>query len=356
MHIVFLKDFMREGRGAEAAVADTASLLAGAGHAVTLATFQDAATGLSFPPAPGVALLRTSAADVFDDLNNLLPDAVICAGTNETVALYAGLRRRGYEKFPWPVVHQCHTDPSAMFKWRHPVRNARIREALAAVDAVQVLVPSSVEPFRMEARFGSTRAIIAIGNALPARAAAGAPPSKEKLVLYPAAINKSKRPELAVRAFGLLAADFPEWRLAICGTGKGSARAALAKLAARSAPAGRIELPGYVKNLPDYYARAAFVAFPSASEGLPMTIIEAMDNRLPVIGCRGAPGVDGLVKNGLNGLLAKPDPHQFASAMRAMMEDPVLRARLGDGAHDFVNARYSRGTVLAQWVELLESL
>ena len=355
MNIVFFKDYMRAGRGAEAAVSDTAALLAADGHETHLATCQSVDEPLSFPPPAAVRVVRTGTGDAFDDINSLQPDAVISAGTNETLALAAGMRRRGLVRFPWPVVHQCHTYPPTMFKWRHPVRNAAIREAVALVEAVQVLQPSFIDPLRESARIRASKTVVAIGNALPGRIPAAPEGGAENLILYPAAFSKSKRIDLLVRAFAIAAKDRLGWRLAVCGDGKKKVRARIEAFAEKLAP-GKTEFPGYVKNLSEYISRAAFIAFPSASEGLPMTLVEGMAAGKPVVGCRGVPGVDGLVRDGLNGILSQANPHAFADALGRMMDGAALRARLGGAAAEFVATRYSREIVLGQWNELLESL
>ena len=356
MQIVFFKDYMKNGRGAEAAVSDAAAFVSSEGHSCTLATCQDPGDPLSYPPPERVSILRTTEADAFDDINAIYPDAVISAGTNETRALVEGLRRRGLSRFPWPVVHQCHTNPAAMFKWRHPFRNARIREALSLVDAVQVLSPSFVEPLRRVAAFGPERTVVSIGNAIPEGRVAPGPSGNETLVLYPAALVKSKRPELALKAFAIAAAGRPSWRFALCGRGKPRYAARLSRLAQKLGIADRVDFPGYVPNLEYYVAKSAFIAFPSASEGLPMAIVEAMAAGRPVAGCRNAPGVDGLVRDGANGLLAAADPRSFAAALRSLMDDGALRLRLGENAREFVKSRYSREIVAGQWMDLLESL
>lgn len=78
------------------------------------------------------------------------------------------------------------------------------------------------------------------------------------------------------------------------------------------------------------YARADIFVLPSHSEGLPITIIEAMACGLPVVGTR-VGGIPDLITDGVNGLLVeKEQPDQLAESILQLCFDGALRTRMGE--------------------------
>ncbi len=79
---------------------------------------------------------------------------------------------------------------------------------------------------------------------------------------------------------------------------------------------------------------------PSLHEALGVAYMEAMACELPVVGSRTG-GVPELIEDGADGLLVPPgDAAALADAMRAVMSDGDLRARMGTAARQKVVARF----------------
>lgn len=79
----------------------------------------------------------------------------------------------------------------------------------------------------------------------------------------------------------------------------------------------------------EQYRRHDLLVFPSTYEGFGLVVIEAMAQGLPVVatpvGCAAS-----LVRDGVNGRLVPPrDARALASAIRELLEQPGLRARMG---------------------------
>jgi glycosyltransferase involved in cell wall biosynthesis len=76
-------------------------------------------------------------------------------------------------------------------------------------------------------------------------------------------------------------------------------------------------------------AAADIFALSSTSEGLPMTLLEAMAAGLPVV-ASAVGDVPEAVANGETGLLVPPaDPDALAHSLRTVLADASLRRRLG---------------------------
>jgi len=92
---------------------------------------------------------------------------------------------------------------------------------------------------------------------------------------------------------------------------------------------------------------ACGLAFVTASktENQPMSILEAMAQGNPVIGVR-ALGIPGLVEDGVSGLLVEPDNvEQMAAAMRRLITEDGLQAKLAAGAREVAESNDLTRTV-----------
>lgn len=93
------------------------------------------------------------------------------------------------------------------------------------------------------------------------------------------------------------------------------------------------------------YLRAAKVlALPSisAAEAFGIVQIEAMAAGCPVVNTRLATAVPHIARNGLEAITVRPqDPDELANALRTILDDPSLRARLSISARERAIAQYS---------------
>lgn len=105
-------------------------------------------------------------------------------------------------------------------------------------------------------------------------------------------------------------------------------------------------------RLAPLYREADVFCLPSFAEGLPVVLMEAMANELPVITSRIA-GIAELVDDGVNGLLLPPGRDDvIADALERLAADPELRAQWGRAGRERVLRDYDVGRSAA----LLESL
>lgn len=88
---------------------------------------------------------------------------------------------------------------------------------------------------------------------------------------------------------------------------------------------------------PSMYLRAmSILCLPSYREGLGNAIIEAQACGVPVVATR-VTGIVDVVEHGVNGLLVDArDSDGLADAIRTLMSDPILKARLSDRALELV--------------------
>lgn len=211
------------------------------------------------------------------------------------------------------------------------------REALAArgIDAARVaIVPSgvAVESFRDLDRTAA-RASFGLADDAP-------------VVAIVASLHERKGHAVLLDALARLAADGVAPLCLAAGTGpEGDA---LQDRAQRLGVAARVRWLGQVADVRSVLAAADVVAMPSLAEGLGVAAIEAMAASRPVV-ASAVGGLPELIDDGVQGLLVPPgDAAALAAALRRVLGDAALRARLGDAgrvrAESFSTVAMARGT------------
>jgi glycosyltransferase involved in cell wall biosynthesis len=126
--------------------------------------------------------------------------------------------------------------------------------------------------------------------------------------------------------------------LVFAGTGSDSRK--LVERAAKISP-GAIQFPGFVhrEELPETYAFAAALIFPTHSDPWGLVVNEAMACSLPVILTSVAGCASDLVQDGQNGFVIPPrDVAQLAQAMARVAEDSERRAEMGRRGRERIEA------------------
>ena len=120
---------------------------------------------------------------------------------------------------------------------------------------------------------------------------------------------------------------------------------------------GRLQWRGNVSHaeMPDLFARARAFVLPSHFEGHPKTLIEAMASGLPVIGAD-SPGIREVIRHGENGVLCGTRPDEIREAIRVVLGDGALRARLGANARRFAVERFSLDRVAPLELSLIDEV
>ena len=170
---------------------------------------------------------------------------------------------------------------------------------------------------------------------------------REPLIVAIGRLSTEKGFDLLLRAFAAVAGEFPQWRL--CILGEGAERAALARLLAALGLQERAQLPGEVREVEPWLARAALLVHPSRREGLPNAVLEAMGMGVAVIAadCRAGPAE--LIRDGVNGrLVPMDDLAALTGAMRELMAAPASREALGREARR-VRQLYGQEAIMARW-------
>ncbi len=122
--------------------------------------------------------------------------------------------------------------------------------------------------------------------------------------------------------------------------------------------AGHVELHASVppELLPSLYRQASLFVLSSDEEGLGLVILEAMASGLPVLSTR-CGGPETCVVEGETGCLTPVgDAEALAAGMQHLLEDAVLRRRLGRAGRKLVETRFSTKTAGVPYLAVYDRL
>jgi len=99
---------------------------------------------------------------------------------------------------------------------------------------------------------------------------------------------------------------------------------------------------------------------PSLTEGMPLTVLEAMASQLPIIATRVA-GTSELIVHNETGLLVEPgNVHQLADAILFLSNSPEFAEKIGKNARKFIERNYKQeyswDAVTRKYLSLYKSL
>jgi len=144
-----------------------------------------------------------------------------------------------------------------------------------------------------------------------------------------------------IRAIADLSARIPDLFLVAVGGGDDLPR--LRKIASDCGVADRVSFfEGLSRaQLASCYERCTIFALPSTGEGFGLVFLEAMAFGKPIIGAKSG-GVPDIIENDVTGLLVPPrDKQKLQEALKRLLADSVLRARLASQGAEFVRRKHS---------------
>lgn len=113
---------------------------------------------------------------------------------------------------------------------------------------------------------------------------------------------------------------------------------------------------GYQEDVSGWYRAFDAMILPSANEGTPVVVIEALAAGCPVV-ATSVGGVPDVVREGVDGFLVPMgDTEALAERLTRLAEDPELRATMGAAGRESVPPRYSVKRLVGDIDELYRSL
>jgi glycosyltransferase involved in cell wall biosynthesis len=172
------------------------------------------------------------------------------------------------------------------------------------------------------------------------------------VLLTVARLTKEKGHRFLIEALPRVLAEWPS--LVCLFVGEGEFREALRNLAREKGVEQSCRFAGARNDLVDWYAAADVVVLPSLSEGFPFVVLEALAMSCPVV-ATDVNGVSEIIYDGSTGLLVPPRNSQaLEAAIRTMLRDPGLAARLGKAGQQEVAARFTVGKMVQGTIRVIE--
>ena len=189
-----------------------------------------------------------------------------------------------------------------------------------------LMVPNAVDLRRFSPRTLETRA-----------------PGAPTRIAYVGRIEPVKGVSVLVQAWSHVSKD-THVHLTIAGDGR--KREELMGQARAAGLSESIDFLGTVSDVPAVLAKTDIYVQPSLQEGLPNAVLEAMAMGLPIVATQ-VSGNEDVVVNGENGLLVPAgDPDALAAALRRLIADPSLAARMGRRSREMVEDRFGLAAVM----------
>lgn len=252
------------------------------------------------------------------------------------------------------VVPTNHNVPQEDFaspaRWDPNPYDRKLRlDSLRNAAAVHVLFPSFAEWFPEDIR----RTIVPIPNYVSGSIVDhGELVEREKVIIAVGRLSKVKNYSVLVEAWSRIAAEFPDWKVRLFGTGPESGR--LAAEIKRRGLDQSFELGGHTQAIGLEYAKSAIMCHPALFEGFGLSAAEALANRVPVVAFADCAGINQFVGD-KNGVLVPRETGAagLAEALSLLMRDESYRERLAAAGPEILT-EFSIEKYQDRWLRLIE--
>jgi len=157
-----------------------------------------------------------------------------------------------------------------------------------------------------------------------------------------------------IEAFHLLLQKGVDAHLIIIG--EGNERRQLEKVIQSKKIQHKVLLPGYKTNAKGYLRNFSIFVLPSLTEGLPITLLEAMRANIPIV-ATSVGGIPSVLQNGDAGILVNPgDTPSLAQALYSSLKNISLRSRITVKAEKIVNNNYSSSKMAKQYHRIYNAI
>ena len=250
------------------------------------------------------------------------------------------------------VIHMHGAKFTTMWQTASPSRKAAMLGVLGDADAIVVL-GQFWQQFLVEHLHQPASKIHIVANGVPDPGAKPVPANAPQNlnILFAGQVGERKGVGDLLQALGRPNLRELEWHLTIAGGGEIDTYRQLAQqlgIAERVTFLGWVDLDQVSRQM----RTADIFVLPSYQEGLPMAIIEAMANALPVVSTP-VGSIPDMIRDGETGLLVPAgDPAALSGALFGLLQSPKARAKIGAAARQL----YLRDLTVSSMCDRLETI
>ncbi len=177
--------------------------------------------------------------------------------------------------------------------------------------------------------------------------------SHDPVILGVGRLSPEKGFDHLIDSFGAMKTAYPNAGLVIAGEGR--LRTELEERADQLGYANDVFMPGYCSNVPALMARCSVLVISSITEGLPISLLEAMALRLPIVST--AVGeIPSVLEDGKNGILVGTDRRDLANILERTLRDPDGTALRAERAFRKVSEELSARWMAVQYEQVYEAV
>jgi len=172
--------------------------------------------------------------------------------------------------------------------------------------------------------------------------------SHEPVVLGVGRLSREKGFDRLISGFSELKGEFPKAGLIIVGEGR--LREQLEAMIDQLSMKDDVLMPGYCSAVPSLLRKSEVLVMPSLTEGLPITLLEAMSLKTPVVAS--AVGEIPKVLGGGKGgeILSDGEPKTISTAIGKSVTDKELSARKAHWSCEAVGVHFSSGAMAGHYL------
>lgn len=179
---------------------------------------------------------------------------------------------------------------------------------------------------------------------------------RSKTIISVGHIRKIKNfiviPDIAKKVFE----KHSDWCWKIYGTMKGEEYEKLKLKIKQYGLQDKIIFMGRCENMNIEYQKASMYVMTSLQEGLPMVLLEAKSNKLPLVSFDIETGPSEIIRDGINGYLIPPyEISTMAESICRLIDNNHLRKRFSDNAKLDLD-KFEATTIIDHWNKLIENM
>lgn len=165
---------------------------------------------------------------------------------------------------------------------------------------------------------------------------------------------RKKNVQLLIEAVAQLRGSFPRFRLLVAG--EGPMRESLERQVATLGLEGAVKFLGFVDDVASLLRQCDCFVLPSATEGMPISVLEAMSHGVPIVATR-VGSIPAIAREEKEAVLVAPgDVAALATALERVLRNSELRRSLGDSARDRFVTEFTAARMAERYHHLYDSI
>ena len=162
--------------------------------------------------------------------------------------------------------------------------------------------------------------------------------------------------DILIKAWGMIAANYPEWTVEIAGTGDYQNVDILMKLIEENGVTNSVKLIGFQNDVESMYRESSIFVLSSRYEGFGLVLIEAMSQGCACVACDYKGRQREIIKEDEMGIICSPDNvDDLIQAIQKLISDELYRENLQRNAPKRAS-EYELMKIVERWEKLLNTI